>query len=219
MPPVDRRDFLRLSAGALAVGPVPKDRHGLVTGQPHGAAAGMAVLAGGGNAVDAVVTAALVAGVVEVGGCGIGGYGGHMVIAPARGKVVAIDFNSAAPSAARPGMFALANSGKVKDQANTFGWLAAGVPGTLAGLQLALDRHGTRRFAELVRPAIRLARDGFSVPRGLARTLNLGRARLARDPGSRKLFFHKGQPLPEGAHFRNPDLAGLLETLAARGSV
>jgi gamma-glutamyltranspeptidase/glutathione hydrolase len=142
-----------------------------------------------------------------------------MVIAPAAGKVIAIDFNSAAPAAARPDMFPLDNNGKVKGLANTFGWLAASVPGTLAGLQLALDRHGTRRFAEVVRPAIRFAREGFPVPRGLARTLNAGRDRLSRDPGSRKLFFHKDRPLPEGARFRNPDLADLLEKLAARGSV
>src|SRR5947209_12501047 len=104
---IDRRDFLRLTAAAVAAAPpARKDMRGLVTGQPHGAAAGMAVLASGGNAVDAIVTAALVAGVVEVGGCGIGGYGGHMVIAPAGGKVTAIDFNSTAPAAARPGMFA-----------------------------------------------------------------------------------------------------------------
>jgi gamma-glutamyltranspeptidase/glutathione hydrolase len=216
---IDRRQFLG-GALALAAPPPPPDlRHGLVTGQPHGAAAGRAVLAVGGNAVDAVVAAALVAGVVEVGGCGIGGYGGHMVIAPARGKVVATDFNSAAPAAARADLFAPDAKGAVKGQANTFGWLAAGVPGTMAGLQLALDRHGTRRFAEVVRPAIRYAREGFPVPRGLARLLVAARARLERDPGARKLFYPGGRPLPEGAHFRNPDLADLLELLAAHGSV
>src|SRR5262245_59789410 len=69
-----------------------------VVGQPVAAKAGLEVLADGGNAVDAAVAAALVAGVVAVHQCGIGGYGGHMVIAPPRGrKVVAIDFNSTAP--------------------------------------------------------------------------------------------------------------------------
>src|SRR5262249_20310357 len=109
--------------------------------------------------------------------------------------------------------------GAVKGQANTFGWLATGVPGTLAGLQLALDRHGTRKFADLVGPAVRYARDGFVVKRGLARTLHNARQRLERDPGARKLFFRHGRPLAEGDHFRNPDLADLLEKLAARGSV
>src|SRR5262245_11761218 len=112
----DRREFLRAAAAAFAAPYVArKDMRGLVTGQPHGAAAGMAVLVGGGNAIDAVVAAALVAGVVEVGGCGIGGYGGHTVIAPAGGKVTAIDFNSAAPAAARAAMFSPNREGKVKD--------------------------------------------------------------------------------------------------------
>src|SRR5262249_54808824 len=73
--------------------------------------------------------------------------------------------------------------------------------------------------ADLVRPAIRHAREGFPVPRGLARTLQANRDRLMSDPGSRKLFFRKDKPLPEGAHYRNPDLAELLENLAAPGAV
>src|SRR5262245_11443255 len=108
---IDRRTFLASSAALLAAPSRPK---GLVTGQPEGAAAGMDVLAAGGNAVDAAVAAALVAGVVQVAGCGIAGYGGHMVIAPAKGKVTAIDFNSTAPAAARPDMFPVDTNGQVK---------------------------------------------------------------------------------------------------------
>jgi gamma-glutamyltranspeptidase/glutathione hydrolase len=213
--PPDRRQFLA-SAALLAAPPRPS---GLVTGHPAGDTAGRDILASGGNAVDAAVAAALVAAVVEVAGCGIAGYGGHMVVALPTGKVTAIDFNSAAPAVARPDMFPLDARGAVKGRIDAHGWLAAGVPGTLAGLQLAVDRFGTRKFAALVRPAIRHAREGFAVPRGLARLLVSARERLERDPGSRKLFFPKGSPLPEGARFRNPDLADLLEKLAGRGSV
>ena len=104
----------------------------------------MAVLADGGNAVDAVVAASLAAGVVAVSRCGIGGYGGHMTIGLPSGKVTCIDFNSEAPAAARADMFPLDKKGTVKGGVNKHGWLAAGVPATLAGLQLALDKYGTR---------------------------------------------------------------------------
>src|SRR5438105_2996591 len=99
----DRREFLAQSAaltyGCLAGQTSAADTpiKGLVTGQPHGAAVGNDVLAAGGNAVDAIVAAALTAGVVAIPSAGIGGYGGHLVIAKPNGKVTAIDFNMTAP--------------------------------------------------------------------------------------------------------------------------
>jgi gamma-glutamyltranspeptidase/glutathione hydrolase len=180
----------------------------------------MEVLAAGGNAVDAVVSAALVAGVVAVQMCGIGGYGGHMVIARPGGKrVVAIDFNSAAPLAARPDMFPLLANGQVAGAVNAVGWLAAGVPGTLAGMQLALDRHGTWSFQRVVQPALRYAREGFPVSAGLAAAIQGTRALLQRDPGSARLLLPRGVPLARDSRFRNPDLAALLATLAKDNSV
>jgi len=153
---------------------------------------------------------------VAVSSCGIGGYGGHMVIAWPKGeKVTAIDFNSAAPAAAREDMFSVDEHGGVKGEANLYGWLAAGVPGTLAGIQLAVDRYGTRPFRDLVRPAIRFAREGFEVGASFGRT---ARAEFQKDPGSARLLLDKGEPLA-GTIFRNPDLAAMLETLAARKSV
>src|SRR5262249_23594408 len=192
---------------------------GLVNRHQESAEAGAAVLSAGGNAVDAAVAAALVAGVVAVPSTGIGGYGGHMVIAQPDGKVTAIDFNSSAPTAAKPDMFAIDEKGVVKGAANMFGWLAAGVPSVLAGLQLALDRFGTRKFGELAKPAIAFARDGFPVSKGLATAIRNASARFSKDPGSAKLFLVKGEPLGEGATFCNADLADMLQTLAERGRV
>jgi gamma-glutamyltranspeptidase / glutathione hydrolase len=192
---------------------------GLVVGQPQGAEAGLRVLAEGGNAVDAAVAAALVSGVVAISQCGIGGYGGHMVIGWPNGKVTAIDFNSTAPAAAREDMYRLDGRGQVVGRVNEFGWLAAGVPGTLAGLQLALDKFGTRPLAQLIEPAIRFARDGFPLPQSLAQAIGNFAAQFQRDPGSAGLFFADGKPLAAGDTFRNPDLAGLLERLAHDNSV
>ena len=177
------------------------------------------MLAGGGNAVDAAVAAALVAAVVSVSNCGIGGYGGHFVIAKPDGSVSAIDFNSAAPAAARPDMFPLNAQGRVPSGINSHGWLAAGVPGTLAGLQLALDRFGTRRLDQLIEPAIRFAKDGFPLTTGLAKAIAGAARQFASDPGSAKLFLPDGKPPAEGTTFRNPDLAAMLEQLAHDNNV
>jgi gamma-glutamyltranspeptidase/glutathione hydrolase len=84
---------------------------------------------------------------------------------------------------------------------------------------LALDRQGTQPFARLAQPAIRHAREGFAVPKGLANALRSAREWLRSDPGSAKLFFPNGKPLAEGDRFRNPDLADMLQTLADRGGV
>jgi gamma-glutamyltranspeptidase / glutathione hydrolase len=221
-----RRQFLCQTAGAMTVGALgtrallaESASKGLVNGHKDSAEAGKAVLAAGGNAVDAVVAAALVAGVVAVPSTGIGGYGGHMVISRPDGKVTCIDFNSTAPAAAKADMFGTDEKGVVKGAVNNFGWLSAGVPGVLAGLQFALDRFGTRKFQELVKPAIAHARDGFPVTKGLATAIRNAKDRFAKDPGSARLFFAKEQPLPEGATFRNPDLADMLQTLADRGRV
>jgi gamma-glutamyltranspeptidase/glutathione hydrolase len=137
------------TVGGIAVGTLAAEASssGLVAGHLEGADAGNAVLAEGGNAVDAIVAAALVAGVVALPSTGIGGYGGHVIVAKPGGKVSAIDFNTTAPKAARPDMFRPDEKGAVRDQANNYGWLAAGVPGVLAGLQLALDQFGSKPFA------------------------------------------------------------------------
>src|SRR5579883_535813 len=218
-----RRAFLGTAAGLAALprgsARPPGRPAGLVNGQPQAAEVGNAVLAAGGNAVDAVVAAALAAGVVAVPLTGIGGYGGHLVVAKPDGTVAAVDFNTAAPAAVTPDLYRADEHGVVKDGANTYGWRSVGVPGVLAGLQLALDRYGSRPFGELAKPAVALARDGFKVSRSFAAAARTVAPRLAKDPGSAKLFLAGGGPPAEGGTFKNPELAALLQTLADRGSV
>src|SRR5207249_421066 len=116
--------------------------------------------------------------------------------------------------------FPLDEKGEVKGRINFYGWLAVGVPGTLAGLQLALDRYGTRPFSELVKPAIELAQNGFVLNPVFANTLRLGSARFRKDPGSAKLYLKSnGEPFKAGETLPNPDLANLLSTLAQQNSV
>lgn len=185
-----RRDLFRLTGGVIvgaavnpstgAKGHQPTRRQGFVIGQPEAAQVGQDVLDAGGTAVDAAVAAGLAAGVVALGACGIGGYGGHMVIAQG-GKVTVIDFDSAAPLAARPDMFPLDANGAVRDERNRRGWLAAGVPGTLAGLQLAAERYATQPLSKLLQPAIRLARDGFPLREWQVATIRSARTDLLED--------------------------------------
>lgn len=112
---------------------------------------------------------------------GIGGYGRHLIVSMADGKKIrSIDFNTVAPTAAAPGMFPLDASGEVLDRRNDRGWLAVSVPGILAGLQLALDRWGTHSLADLMAPAIGLARDGFPVSAGLAAAVRQVNGRIER---------------------------------------
>ena len=223
----NRRDVLRTGGAvvaAVAAGCAPKQPgstkpNGVIIGEPIPDEVGRAVLADGGNVVDAVVAAALAAGVVSVPACGIAGYGGHMTLAFAdTGKVTSIDFNSIAPAALRDDYFTVDENGQVPGKVNEHGWLAAGVPGTLAGLQLAIERYGTRTLAEALQPAIGYARDGFPVTGHIARSIVSAREQFDKDPGSQRLFFRDGKALREGDTFYNPDLAEMLETLAERGS-
>lgn len=222
-----RRDLFRLSAGIVvgaAVTPTVMNGQraaigqGLVIGQPEAEQVGQQVLDAGGNAVDAAVAAALAAGVAALPACGIGGYGGHMVIALGA-KVTAIDFDTVAPLSAHADLFPLDNNGAVRDDRNSRGWLSAGVPGTLAGLQLAADRYATRPFSTLLQPAIRLARDGFPLRAGQVNAIRSARLHLLEDPAAAKVLMKDGDAPPARSIFRNPDLASLLETLANDGSV
>jgi gamma-glutamyltranspeptidase/glutathione hydrolase len=227
-----RREVLDLAARALLAGAMAPQRalaaetrflsssHGAIAGEPTAARVGAKILASGGNAVDAIVAAALAAGVASPHSCGVGGYGGHMVLALAGGKkIIAIDFNSAAPAAAREDMYPLNAQGAVKGDINRYGWLAVGVPGTLAGLQLALDRYGTRSLPAVAAPAIELAREGFPISPSLAGSLRNHAARLRKNPAIARLLLKNGKPLQAGDILRNTDLATLLETLAGRKSV
>jgi gamma-glutamyltranspeptidase / glutathione hydrolase len=223
---IDRRTFhsqlTGVAAGLATAGAMAAEATGpagAIRGEPTAEKTGLEILAAGGNAVDAIVGAALVAAIVVPHQTGIGGYGGHATLAVENGRrITSLDFNSLAPAAMNPDVFPLDGNGKVIDQKNMYGWLAAGVPGILAGLQLALDRYGTRPFREVAQPAIGLARDGFPFA-SAATSLRGATKQLAADPGSQPLYFKGGKPLEATDHYANPDVARLLESLAKDNSV
>ena len=117
------------------------------------------MLAAGGNAIDAAVASAFAVGVTQPFSNGIGG-GGFILIRLADGEVVAIDGRETAPGAADRDMYVRPG---VAEDASSYGALSIGTPGMVAGLALALERYGTMSLAEVMAPAIRLARDGFAI--------------------------------------------------------
>jgi gamma-glutamyltranspeptidase/glutathione hydrolase len=162
-----------------------------------------------GNAIDAAVATAFAVGIVSPSKCGVGGYGGHaMIWSAANRRITAIDFDSIAPAAARPDMFPLDANGQVKGNVNIHGWLAAGVPGTVPGLELALTRYGTRPLARHARAAIQMCEEGvYVVP---AKGIDDASRNDPRPDSA------QGSPPPEKQ--RNLALGRLLKTLAARNS-
>ena len=193
--------------------------HGMVVSQEHRASAvGLDVLKRGGNAIDAAVATALALAVTLPRAGNLGG-GGFMLVHLANGTTTAIDYRETAPHDTKSDVFVDASGAAVPARSRDSG-LAVGVPGTVAGLALALTRYGSGRFtfADLCAPAVALAREGIPVDDDLADTLPQGALRLRRWPSSAAIFLHPdGSPLQRGEVLRQPDLAATLAGLAADG--
>ena len=207
---------LTAAPAAAATPPAARAHHAMVAGpEPIAVDRALAVLRSGGNAVDAAVTMALVLAVTHPQAGNLGG-GGYMLIRMATGESVVIDYRETAPAAATRDMF-LDAAGAVAAGESLRTYRASGVPGTVAGLALALEKHGSIRWAAAVRPAIELARHGFVVGRGLEENLENKRAEMEAWPATRKIFFKDGAPLKEGDRLTQPELAQTLKTLEREG--
>lgn len=200
---------------------------------PRAADAGAEMLRAGGSATDAALATLLALSVVEQQSSGIGG-GGFMVMADARGKVETIDGRETAPAAATPDWFRMGGQYLSTPQAIP-GGRSVGVPGNVALMAAAHRRHGRLAWPRLFAPAIRLARDGFVLTPRLYQFLEryrvdaklppeqralqyLATGGAALSAESRALYYGAdGAPLPVGTVIRNPALAALLQTLAAKG--
>ena len=179
---------------------------------------GREVLQNGGNAVDAAVAVAFALAVTHPQAGNLGG-GGYMLIRLADGTASAIDYRETAPQAATRDMF-LDHNGDYDPKKSRESGLAVGVPGTVAGLALALEKYGSGTFAlaDLMAPAIALARDGIPVEDELADSLPRAAPRLARFPAAAKIFLQSnGAALAPGDKLVQADLARALETIARQG--
>lgn len=200
-------------------------------------AAGLAMVERGGNAMDAAIAAAFVAGVVEPMETTLAGSGFLLVADPRAGAPICVEFGPRAPAAARPGMFRIDTSRSVDrglgvslvvDDANVQGALAAGVPATIPGLSAALARFGRLPLATVLGPAIAAAHEGFAAESYLALEALANLAPLRADPAAAATFLRDGLP-PVAPHLgtatlgapemiRQPALGRTLEVIAARGA-
>ena len=180
---------------------------GLVaSAHPLASRAGAEMLKAGGNAVDAAVAAAFAIAVAEPNSNGLGGEGMMVIYLAKTRKAVAIDYRSAAPAGA-------ALAGKIPGT----GPASVAVPGTVAGLCLALEKYGTLPLARVLEPAVRIASEGFSVSPTLAGIILDSFESLSQEEGLAKVFCPDGLPLEAGATLKNPDLAASLRHLATGG--
>ncbi|MDR3560421.1 MAG: gamma-glutamyltransferase [Negativicutes bacterium] len=177
---------------------------------------GRQVLKDGGNAVDAAVAVGYALAVVHPVAGNLGG-GGFAIIHLAGGQTVALDFRETAPGKASRDMYLDAKGEVIKD-ASVEGYLAAGVPGTVAGMSAMLQRYGTKSLAELIKPAVQYAENGFTISGRQAETFREYSARLGKFASTRKYFLKPdGSTYSEGEILIQKDLAATLRLIASKG--
>ncbi|TQI79182.1 gamma-glutamyltransferase 1 [Serratia fonticola] len=200
-----------------ASNPAVEAQNGMVVTSQHLASqVGVDILKMGGNAVDAAVAVGYAQAVVNP-CCGNIGGGGFMTLHLADGTDTFINFRETAPAAASANMY-LDADGKVKKDASLYGYLAAGVPGTVLGMETARKKYGKLSREQVMAPAIRLAREGFILTRADTDILDTTVARFKQDPESARIFLRKdGSPLQPGDRLIQTDLANTLEAIAKEG--
>jgi len=220
--------FHRLSAAALAVSlalaspaqsvtrqPVAADHAMVVTSQHLATDVGVEILQKGGNAVDAAVAVGYALAVTNP-CCGNIGGGGFATLHMVDGKDVFLNFREKAPGAATEKMF-LNAAGDVVPDLSLKGFLAAGVPGTVMGLDTLLQKYGTMKREDVMAPAIKLAEEGFMLNQGDVNILNASTNAFAEQSNVAAIFLHDGKPWNVGDVFVQKNLAATLKKISANG--
>ncbi|MBC7900547.1 MAG: gamma-glutamyltransferase [Saprospiraceae bacterium] len=207
---------------AVAATPEPvRGKHAMVASQHELASKiGIDIIKKGGNAVDAAIAVGLALAVVYPEAGNIGG-GGFMMIRQKDGKTFAIDYREKAPLAATRDVFVDKDGNLIRGEgSSTIGYRASGVPGTLAGFDLAFRKHGSGKITwkQLVQPARLLAQNGYVLTDRLANLLIAFKEHLAKYPDSNRIFLNNGKYFQEGDLFKQPELAQTLSRVEVQGA-
>lgn len=180
---------------------------------------GVEILKKGGNAVDAAIGVAFALAVTHPAAGNLGG-GGFMMIRQKDGKTTAIDYRETAPAAARRNVYIDANGELIKEEGGSLvGYRASGTPGTVRGMELALNKYGSGKFSwsQLIEPARKLAADGFRVNFRLEESLREQKDLLSRYAETKRIYLNSGRGLRSGDRLRQPDLARTFARLQKNG--
>lgn len=195
-----------------------ESENGMVAAQDRRAAeVGRDILKKGGNVVDAAVATGFALAVTHPQAGNIGGGGFMLIKLAGHSEVIAIDYREMAPAGASRDMF-LNEAGEVDNQRARFSHLSAGVPGSVMGLTMALEKYGSMPLKDVIAPAIRLAEKGFPVTDALADALGEYPDRFKRDPSTVAYFTRKGAAYEQGDILIQRDLARTLKAIAKSGA-
>ena len=191
-------------------------RAAVSSAHPVATAAGLEIMKAGGNVVDAAVAVSFALGVVEPDASGVGGYGQMVINLAKMEKPTLIEFMTRVPEDATLSNTSMMVNGRYPAD----GPALVNVPGTVAGMYRAFKEYGSGKIAwkDILVPAIRAARDGYSLSEGTATTLSTERDHFLKYEGSRALFFKDGKPKVAGDTIKNPDLAWVLGKIADDGA-
>src|SRR5258705_2836739 len=209
------------SPPAFAGGRQPeRARNGMVASTNEVASrVGVDIMKRGGNAVDAAIAVAFALAVTHPAAGNLGG-GGFMMIRLKSGNTTAIDYREMAPAAAHRDVYLDKNGNLIEGEGGSLvGYRAAGVPGTVRGMELALKKYGSGKltWAQLVEPARQLAANGFEATHSLARALPSNDEYLSQFPETKRIYLKGGRFYNEGELFRQPELAATFTRLQRSG--
>jgi gamma-glutamyltranspeptidase/glutathione hydrolase len=207
--------FTCVHAFAASIAPVAAENGMVVSAHHLASKVGVDVLKKGGNVIDAAVAVGYALAVVYPSAGNLGG-GGFMIMQLADGRKTFLDFREKAPLAATADMYLDKDSNAIKGL-STIGHLAVGVPGTVSGLEVAREKYGTKKRAELIAPSIQLAERGFALEQGDVDMLRTATAAFKNDPATAAIFLNKGEPYDVGEKLVQKDLGKTLRAVSAKG--